>query len=224
MDELRRAYHDRISDLRARTRALVGASAGAVERVTVALLADDREAGRVLIEEMASDLDEPSRVEEEVLDVLAREAPLGRDLRVVLASLFIAQSAGLCLGLVRTLASRPGPAAPVLTSPLRALAYEIGAETVELLERAGGAWEVLSEDHALTVIAAADGSRLLQRRFLAELFGLTQVPVEAAVELGMLARAYERLTDHAVSIAGRVVFAATGTPPAAPTVVTGDLA
>jgi len=29
----------------------------------------------------------------------------------------------------------------------------------------------------------------------------------------MLARAYERLTDHAASIAGRVVFAATGSPP-----------
>jgi phosphate uptake regulator len=31
----------------------------------------------------------------------------------------------------------------------------------------------------------------------------------------MMARAYERLTDHAVEIAGRVVFAATGAPPTA---------
>ena len=196
----------------------------AVERVTAALLADDHEAGRVLIEELASVFDEPSHVEDEVLDVLAREAPLARDLRIVLASLFIAQSAGLCLGLVRTLASRPGTGTPVLTPTLRALAYEIGAETVELLGRAAGAWDVLDEERALAVIGDADGSRLLQRRFLAELFGLTGVPVEAAVELGMLARAYERLTDHAVSIAGRVVFAATGIPPGPAAVAHGGWA
>ena len=56
---------------------------------------------------------------------------------------------------------------------------------------------------------------MLQRRFLGELLDLDDVPIEAAVDLGMMARAYERLTDHAVDIAGRVVFAATGAPPSA---------
>ena len=63
------------------------------------------------------------------------------------------------------------------------------------------------------VIDASEPARVLQRRFLAELLRLENVPVEAAVDLGMAARAYERLTDHAVEIAGRVVFAATGNSP-----------
>ena len=75
---------------------------------------------------------------------------------------------------------------------LRTLAYEIGAETVGLLRRAAGAWSVLDEGLALEVIADAEPSRLLQRRFLAELLQLSGVPVESAVDLGMLARAYER--------------------------------
>jgi len=223
MDELRRAYHDRIGALRDRTRSLVVNAAGAVERVTAALLDNDAGSAAQLIDDLAAANDEPARIEEEVLDVLAREAPLGRDLRVVLASLFIGQTAGLCLGLVRTLASRVGPGEAVLTPTLRTLACEIGAETAGLLGRAAGAWAVLGEQQGLGVIADADRSRLLQRRFLAELFGLSGVPVEAAVDLGMLARAYERLTDHAVSIAGRVVFAATGTPPGATTVASGDV-
>jgi phosphate transport system protein len=213
MDELRRAYHDRIGDLRSRTGSLVVAAADAVEVVTAALLEGDPAGGHRLLAELAAATDEPRRVEDEVLDILALEAPMGRDLRVVLASLFIAQAAGLCLGLARTLAGRVITGDGVLTPTLRALAYEIGAQTVALLRRAVGAWAVLDEAAALALIADAEPSRLLQRRFLAELFGLSGVPVETAVDLGMLARAYERLTDHAVSIAGRVVFAATGSPP-----------
>ena len=221
MDELRRAYHDRISELRQRTGALVVAAADAVDHLTSALLEGDAEARRDVIGELDWTLEEPARIEEEVLDILALEAPVGRDLRVVLASLFIAQTGGLCLGLVRTLAVRVGPGDDVLTPTLRTLAYEIGAETVGLLRRAAGAWFVLEEGLALEVIADAEASRLLQRRFLAELLQLSGVAVESAVDLGMLARAYERLTDHAVSIARRVVFAATGAT-ANPTAVAGD--
>src|SRR5579871_223318 len=75
---------------------------------------------------------------------------------------------------------------------------------------------------ARVAIDAAERSRTLQRRFLTELLDLDDVRVDAAVELGMMARAYERLTDHAVEIARRVVFAATGAPPDAITLPGGD--
>jgi phosphate transport system protein len=159
--------------------------------------------------------DEPKLVEDDVLDTVARESPVARDLRVVLASLFISQATELCLGLVRTLATRVGPADEVLTPVLRGLAYEIGEQTVELLRLDAAAWAVLDGRPALVAIDAAERSRTLQRRFLAQLLELDDVPIEAAVDLGMMARAYERLTDHAVEIAGRVVFAATGAPPTA---------
>ena len=55
------------------------------------------------------------------------------------------------------------------------------------------------------MIASAE-SRQLQRTFLAELLELRSIPVNAAVDLGMIARVYERLTDHAVEIASRVMF------------------
>jgi phosphate transport system protein len=215
MDELRRAYHDRIAELKARAGTLLEATADAVDRLTTALLERDVPARHDVVATVASLAEEPKRVEDEVMDTLAREAPVARDLRVVLASLFIAQETGLCLGLLRTLATRVGRAEEALTPVLRALAYEIGAETVELLRRDAAAWGVLDEGSALAAIEGAAHSRTLQRRFLAELLELEDVRVEAAVDLGMMARAYERLIDHAMEIAGRVVFAATGSSPTA---------
>ena len=210
MDELRRDYHDRIADLRVRTGRLVVAAADAIEHVTGALLSRDVNAGRAVVAELDWAVKEPAAVEDEVLDLLALQAPIARDLRVVLASLFITQAAALCIGLARNLAGRVGSGEGVMTPALRELSAEIGAQTVELLRRDSGAWNVLDEGQARDVIQASQSSRLLQRRFLAQLLQLENVPVEAAVDLGMAARAYERLTDHAVEIAGRIVFAATG--------------
>jgi phosphate transport system protein len=215
MAELRRAYHDRIAELKGRAEALLAKTADAVDRLTTALLERDEAALVRLVGDVDGVAEEPKRIEEDVLDTIAREAPVARDLRVVLASLFISQGTALCLGLVRTLASRSGPADEVLTPVLRGLAYEIGEETVDLLRLDAAAWAVMDGDRALAAIDGSERSRRLQRRFLGELLDLDDVPIEAAVDLGMMARAYERFTDHAVDIASRVVFAATGAPPAA---------
>lgn len=210
MDELRRAYHDRIAKLRDQTIALLRDASRSVGDVTAALVERDRATGDVVV---SGAVDSPSRVAEVeagVLDIIAQQAPVGRDLRVVLAALRIAQIADLCLGLSRTLGARVGRLEDVLTPELRSLATAIGEGTSTLLEDANGAWIVLDEDQAREVVAAAREARDLQRRFLAELLGLDGVPVDAAVDLGMAARVYERLTDHAIEIAGRVLFAVTG--------------
>ena len=212
MDELRRAYHDRIADLRAQTIAIVRDAARSVGDVTVALVERDCAVGESIVLDAGDTARRVAAVEAGVLDVLAQQAPVGRDLRVVLAALRIAQIAELCLGLSRTLAGRVGRGDDVLTPTLRDLTYTIGERAGGLLEDANGAWIVLDEAQARAVIEGAAEVRELHRRFLAELLGLDGVPVDAAVDLGMAARVYERLTDHAVEIAGRVLFAVTGTP------------
>lgn len=210
MDELRRAYHDRIADLRGQSIALLRDASRSIGAVTAALVERDRDAGDVVVGAAADSASRVAEVEAGVLDIIAQQAPVGRDLRVVLAALRIAQIADLCLGLSRTLGARVGRGEDVLTPNLRALASAIGEGTSSLLEDANGAWIVLDEEQARSVIGAAGGARDLQRRFLTELLGLDGVPVDAAVDLGMAARVYERLTDHAVEIAGRVLFAVTG--------------
>ena len=56
----------------------------------------------------------------------------------------------------------------------------------------------------------------LRRSTFAELFGSEWTAgVEAAVDLALLGRYYERIADHAVAVAGRVVFVVTGEAPIA---------
>jgi len=212
--ELRRSYHDRIAELRSRTAAIVRDASVAVENVTAALLESDPAAARIVSGQVSTSASSAAAIETDVVEVLALQAPVARDLRIIVAALDIAQTAALCLGLCRTLAGKAGgTVGRTITPPLRALAYEMGAESAALLAKANGAWVVLDEALARQVIAEADGCRELHRRFLTELFGMRGVEVQAAVDLGMMARAYERIIDHVADIAARVVYAETGTPP-----------
>lgn len=211
--ELRRNYHDRIGELRAETIAIVRDAAGATGDATAVLLDKDMTAEQLIAIEAGGATSRVADIEAEVLALLALQAPVARDLRVILASRDIAQIGQLCLGLCRTLATRAGRAQDVLTVELRMLVEQIGEDTAALLRRANGAWAGLDQIQATDVVACAAEARQVQWRFFAQLVGLQNVPVEAAVDLGMAVRVYERLTDHAVDIAGRVLFAVTGTPP-----------
>jgi phosphate transport system protein len=211
-DELRRSYHDRIAGLHDLTVELVDDAAAMVGNVTAAFVDRDHDAGPAISVSAAEDTRCVADVETEVMDLLAQQAPVARDLRVILAALRIAQVADLCFGLCASLATRIGSGVDVLTPPPRELLREIGAGTASLLAQAGRAWRVIDEGSAAAVVAGAEEHRELQRRFLTGLLDMHPVPMEAAVDLALVARVYERLTDHAVEIANRVVFAAVGAP------------
>jgi phosphate transport system protein len=209
VDEMRKAYHDRLAALRDDTIGILRVATASVANATAAWPATDPAASAetgVRAQEAAA---HTAKVENDVLDLLAQQQPVARDLRLILASLRIAQIGELCAGLARFLAQRPARA-DVLAASLRSLVQEIGSRTVALLQKASDAWVGIDTATAIDVIAEAEGCRSAQRAFLAELIGPQEVPIEVGVDLGMTARAYERLTDHAVEIAQRVVFAATG--------------
>ncbi len=95
---------------------------------------------------------------------------------------------------------------------MRDMLFEIGSAASRLLLQANGAWTTLDEEQADSVAVSARQCRQSQREFLAALVRLPELPVDAAVDLGMVTRVYERLTDHSLEIAARVLFAANGTP------------
>ena len=210
--ELRRAYHDSIAELRAKTISIVDNAGRATEHATEVLVDPDRTVANkiaVLVSETSAQVAE---VDVEVLRLLALQAPVARDLRLILAARDIAQIGDLCLGLDQTLAKRLGGARDVLSAPMRDMLFELGSATSRLLLQANGAWTTLDEEQADSVAVAPRQCRLIQRRFLAALVRLPELPVDAAVDLGMVSRVYERLTDHSLEVAARVLFAANGTP------------
>jgi phosphate transport system protein len=192
---------------------IVGLAVLATRDATTALLDPDATAGKLAAIETAAASAPVDKVEAEVLDLLALESPVARDLRIILTSRDVAQIGELCLGLCATLANRASRAQEVLSGDLRIMVGEIGAQSADLLDQAHGAWSAIDDEAAGVVIERAQPARELRLQFFTELLGLGHVPVHAAVDLGLVVRVYERLTDHAVDIASRVIFAATGIPP-----------
>ena len=210
--ELRHEYHDRIAELRATTNQILGQAEQIVVGATEAFRAQDPTTG----DQVAAAARESTRlvgtVDAEVLALLALQAPVARDLRVILAARDIAVVATLCVGLGRTLATRVGPAKSFMSPEIRALIDQMGSESAELLRQANGAWQTLDDSQARAVMAGVGESRKAQSDFFTALVQLEDVPVEAAVDLGIAVQAYSRLTDHAAEIAASVIFAVTGTP------------
>ncbi|HEX9530492.1 MAG TPA: PhoU domain-containing protein, partial [Acidimicrobiales bacterium] len=150
-------------------------------------------------------------LEGEVFDLVARQSPVGRDLRFLTASLRIGQalervgdllvSTGRRVEVVRPLVAGHG-----LEGPLRRL----GDGALDLLRRAGAAYAVFDAEAASQLAADDDAVDAAHGELRRQLFSLGEVPAEPVVELSMVGRFFERVADHAVVIGERVCFIASG--------------
>jgi phosphate transport system protein len=213
LQELRRDYHDLIAQLRDQTAFMLDQAADAVVAATSALVEQDQAAGQALAAELAGVGPNAATVEAEVLGLLALQAPVARDLRVILASRDVAQTTALCLGLCQTLATRVACAPEVMTHELSGLLLQAGTCSASLLKQAQGAWATLDEEQARRLLANAGACRAGERELLSALLQLPDVPVETGLNLGLSSRVFGRLTDHAEEIAERVLFVVTGASP-----------
>lgn len=204
--ELRRAYHDRIAALKATSQTVLDCAVQGSEAATRALINQDSSLGDAFhcaAQQMTSVV---ADVDREVVDLLATQSPVARDLRLILAARDVAQIGLLCVGLGRAVASRVGPAGQILGPELSGKVAGVGRATSVLLAGAAAAWAGVDPLQARQVFAGAQDARILHVELLASLIKLDTVPMEAALDLSMAARAFERLTDHAVEFAGRVLF------------------
>lgn len=209
--ELRRTFHEQLAAVRDRVRAMTKVVEDGLDRVTEALLSGDRDTAARIVADDAP-LDEIyAELEADIHDLIARQAPVARDLRFVLAALRIAQEVERCGDLVASIARRAGRLdQDVLTIEIRAIVYEMGAEAQGMFRSAAAAFDELDESAAARLGEWDDTMDELHRRMLLAVFALRDVSLESAVELGLIARFYERIADHAVVIAERVCFAASG--------------
>lgn len=214
--ELRRTYHDRIAEVRRHSleilRNAIAGTAAATEG-----LADGRGPVETPTAERTAEMRERAQaVDGEVIALLALESPMARDLRVILAARDVTQLALLCIGLCDALATRVMRLCTSLSEDLRRKVGEVGAGTEHLLRAAEAAWATLDGDLAADVVPQAATVQARQTEFMTALIALEGVPMEEALDLALVARAFERLADHAVEIAERVRFAVQGTPSPVP--------
>jgi phosphate transport system protein len=152
-------------------------------------------------------------VEDKVYDLVARQAPVASDLRVVLTALHVSadldRMAALAEHVAKTALRRhPSPAVP---AELAGVVEQMG-EVADLL-----AGKIAAALTNLDAVAAAQLERdddamdaLHKQLFTIVLDKDWPHGVEAAVDAALLGRFYERYADHAVNVGKHVVFLVTG--------------
>ena len=203
---------DRVSDDLVEMTSLVGS---AMNRATQSLLdADLHLAESVIAGDSAID-DLAAQVEADCFQVSARQQPVATDLRIVVAALRISASlermGDLAAHIAKSARLRyPSSAVPV---ELRPTFQAMGSVAQNVVAKTGAV--IATKDITLAGdVARTDEEMDRQHR---ELFNTVLSPnwthgVEAAVDVTLLSRFYERFADHTVTIAKRVAYVATGEP------------
>lgn len=210
---MRESFDSQLEQLRAELAEVCGLTAVAVEQATCALL-DLEVAAADRTNEVNADIDARSReLDHRVLTLLALQAPVAQDLRVLISALHnIAdlRRMGSLAAHIAEVARMHHPAA-VVPEELRGMLSEMGKAARAQAEAAQEVLRHRDKDAAEQLIASDDRMDGLLR----DLFVITKGSdwphgAASAVNITLLGRFYERFCDHTVEISRRIIFAVTG--------------
>jgi phosphate transport system protein len=210
---MRDAFHSELARSREQLVEMTRLAGSAMARATTALLDADLELAESVI---ASDeaIDRMQReLDDTALDLLARQQPVATDLRALVTGLRMSADLERMGDLARHVAKVARRRAPESAVPpeLRATVLQMGQVAERIVAKAGSV--IASQDVAAAVQLEQDDDemdRLHREVFAALLGGSWEHGIEAAVDVTLVGRYYERFADHAVSVAHRVVYLVTG--------------
>jgi phosphate transport system protein len=213
---MRDVYQDQLDELADALAGMCTQVAAAMEKATRSLLEVDLQ----LAEEVISDdirVDEiRALAEERAFALLALQAPVATDLRIVVAAIHgagdIERMGDLALHVAQ--AARRRHPQPVLPDEVAGYFAEMGRVGVALALKAGDV--IRSRDLARAAELERDDDAMddLHRHMFTVLMDHNwSHGVGPAVDITLLARFYERYADHAVAVARRIVYVVTGQMP-----------
>jgi phosphate transport system protein len=155
-------------------------------------------------------------IEERCFTLLARQQPVATDLRMITTAMRIVadlERMGDLAEHIAKIARRRYPASAV-PPELRSVLLEMGQIAQRIVTKAGSV--VAGQDAELAAELESDDDAMdaLHRKLFTILLDDDwSYGMEAAIDITLLGRFYERFADHAVSVARRVVYLVTGEMP-----------
>jgi phosphate transport system protein len=214
---MRDAYSEQLDSIFEDLAAICRKVQTAVGRATLALMTGDASLAEQVISGDAEIDRAREKVEDNAFSLLSLQQPVAGDLRTVVAALRMVgeleRMGDLSVHVAKVARLRvPDLAVPEDARPTMGRMATVAEEMV------GRVCEVIASRDVEAAIAlgrADEEMDQLRRTSFTELLSDDwQHGVEAAVDLALLGRYYERIADHAVSVANRVVFVVTGHNPA----------
>ena len=212
MPEQRQAFQRELDTIDAKIIELFDLVAADLARAADALPDGNNEVAGVLAEhELVIELLSPD-IEKLVKTAILLQAPVASDLRFLLCALRILPELERSHQLVVQLAAR---AARIrggdLSARSRELVERMGSLASEMWRRTADAW--YQRDHSAAAVLAERDNEMdeLHASLIAELSsGRMTLPV--TIDMTLMAPLYERLSDHAVNIAGQFIYIAGSGP------------
>jgi phosphate transport system protein len=215
---MREAYQSQLDGLLEQLAVMCSSVGLAMRKATDALLNVDLTlAEEVISEDMRID-DLRNQAEEHSFALLALQAPVATDLRVVVSTIHAASDlermGDLALHVAR--AARRRHPSDVVPEEIKPYFAEMGKVACELAHKAAEVIRVPDVGRARELESDDDAMDDLHRHMFTVLMGREWTHgVAAAVDVTLLARFYERYGDHAVAVARRMVYVVTGQMPTA---------
>ncbi len=213
---MREAFHDQLDSVFTDLAGICRQVETAVQLASRALLEGDAELAEQVI---SSDVDVDTareRVEDTCFTLLSLQQPVAGDLRVVVSALRMVSElermGDLSVHVAKIARLRvPEVAVPDQVRPTMSRMAEVAQDMVSRVAQI-----ITAKDVEAAIELGRDDEvmdRLRRQSFRELLSDDWAHGVEAAVDLALLGRYYERIADHAVSVANRIVFVVTGQAP-----------
>ena len=215
--EARKTFHEHLDELRVDVIRLAALTTEQIAGGTQALLDGDLTAAERVIENDDAVDDLTHSIEDRVFLLLARQQPIASDLRFLVTVMRVAHELERSADLMVNVAKTTRRLYPHELDPkLRGIIQQMGNQASNQTRVAIDAFAD-SDPHWEAALADMDDrmdelTKSLFRRILAG-DGNDEATVLLAVQMALVGRHYERIADHAVTIAERVGFMVTGEHP-----------
>ena len=210
---MRDAFHEELDAIQATLVTMGEMVAVAMERSSEALLnADVKLAEQVISEDEKLDTIQHD-LEARAINLMARQQPVAQDLRILVTSLRMSadleRMGDLCHHIAK-LARMRYPEVAVPAELIKTI-ESMGTTAVKIIEKSTHVVKTQDLQAAIELETDDDEMDKLHRAlFVALLDDSWSHGIEAAIDMTLLGRYYERCADHAVSIARRVYFLVKG--------------
>ena len=210
---MREAFHDQLDAIFVDLAAMCAQVETAVNRATASLLTGDAAiAEEVISADQAIDAVR-EKIEDNAFALLSLQQPVAGDLRVVVSALRMVSELERMGDLSVHVAKIARLRVPNIAVPesIRETMVKMAEVAEDMVRRVKSI--IADRDVEAAIELGRDDEIMdqLRRKSFAELLGDDwQHGVEAAVDIALLGRYYERIADHAVSVANRVIFVVTG--------------
>ena len=224
---MRESYHEQLDAVSQELVDMTSLVGSAMNRATQALLDADLKLAESVIErdELVDAI--AASIDEQCYDLAALQQPVATDLRVIMSGIQISMSVERMGDLAAHVAKQTRLRYPKSSIPqeLRATFAQMGGLAEAIVSQAGALMASRDVSAAAPIRDYDNQMDSLHR----DLFHIVLSPkwphgVEAAIDVTLLSRFYERFADHAVTVTKRVIHIVTGEPYAAVSVEADSVA